>query len=89
MADPMSLACGADFGDFDGRVWLNAAAQGPLPKSAVAAAHRDGAWSAGRHPGPVVLGCPPGAGPADRAVAQEPAGLNATPGGVNGRLPVE
>ena len=28
----------ADFGDFEGRIWLNAAHQGPLPRVALAAA---------------------------------------------------
>jgi cysteine desulfurase / selenocysteine lyase len=30
----------ADFGDFEGRIWLNAAHQGPLPRVAVAAAQQ-------------------------------------------------
>src|ERR671930_535920 len=36
-AAPMSEYA-VDFGDFDGRIWLNAAHQGPLPRVAVAAA---------------------------------------------------
>jgi cysteine desulfurase/selenocysteine lyase len=34
------VSAGADFGDFDGRTWLNAAHQGPLPRVAVAAAQQ-------------------------------------------------
>src|SRR5207248_7063508 len=39
----------ADFGDFGGRIWLNAAHQGPLPRVAVAAAEEALAAKASPH----------------------------------------
>lgn len=39
----------ARFGPFDGRVWLNTAHQGPLPRVAVDAAHRAAAMKAAPH----------------------------------------
>jgi cysteine desulfurase/selenocysteine lyase len=42
-------ALGEDFGDFDGRAWLNCAHQGPLPLAAVAAAERALADKAAPH----------------------------------------
>ena len=39
-ADPSAADVTGDFGDFDGRAWLNCAHQGPLPRVAVAAAER-------------------------------------------------
>jgi hypothetical protein len=41
MSSPASIrTAAAQFGPFDGRVWLNTAHQGPLPRSLVAAASR-------------------------------------------------
>jgi hypothetical protein len=39
----------ADFGDFEGRAWLNCAHQGPLPLAAVAAAEQALADKAAPH----------------------------------------
>src|SRR5436309_5239375 len=51
---PVPLAARAtlvppDFGPFDGRTWLNAAHQGPLPRVAVAAAEEALAWKVAPH----------------------------------------
>jgi cysteine desulfurase/selenocysteine lyase len=47
--DPAAEDLAADFGDFDGRAWLNCAHQGPLPRVAVAAAERALADKAAPH----------------------------------------
>src|ERR671936_1017897 len=47
-AAPMSEYA-VDFGDFDGRIWLNAAHQGPLPRVAIAAAEQALAAKAAPH----------------------------------------
>lgn len=43
------LGWAEDFGDFDGRVWLNCAHQGPLPRVAAEAARRAVAWKSSPH----------------------------------------
>ncbi len=40
----MSVSYAQDFGPFEGRVWLNCAHQGPLPRVALEAAHEALAW---------------------------------------------
>jgi len=39
----------AGFGSFDGRVWLNCAHQGPLPKASVEAIARGVRWKTAPH----------------------------------------
>jgi cysteine desulfurase/selenocysteine lyase len=41
--------CGEDFGPSDGRIWLNCAHQGPLPRVAVEAARRAVDWKVAPH----------------------------------------
>lgn len=42
-------AAAAQFGPFDGRIWLDTAHQGPLPRAAVAAAHEAAELKAAPH----------------------------------------
>jgi cysteine desulfurase/selenocysteine lyase len=44
MTHSSRLQCADDFGPFDGRIWLNAAGQGPLPHPAIRAAEEALAW---------------------------------------------
>jgi selenocysteine lyase/cysteine desulfurase len=48
MVDDVEAAA-AQFGPFDGRIWLNTAHQGPLPRAAVAAAHEAAELKAAPH----------------------------------------